>query len=73
MTDDDPVTHSFLQRAFPHATVIPHVDPNRFTIDLLGETRPRLPMGDGLHNLGLVLAVAAVVEVCERAVLEALR
>lgn len=69
MTRDD----SFLQRAFPHHTVIPHVDPNRCTIDLLGETRSRAPIGDDLANLGLVLAVAAVGEAMERAALEALR
>lgn len=44
---------------FPRAVVIPHAtDPARFTIDLLGDSRPPLPVGDGLHNLGLVLAIA---------------
>lgn len=65
-------TDSFMQRVFPHAKVIEHVDPNRYTIDLLGDMREPLPVEEWDRNLGLVLQVASVGEVMGQQVLGAL-
>ena len=39
---------------------------------LLGETRPKLPIDDGLENLGLVLAASGAAEAFELAVFRSL-
>lgn len=54
-----------MARAFPHAKVITHVDPNRGTLDLLGDTREPLPVGTWDRNLGIVLQIAACGEAME--------
>ena len=62
----------FMERAFPHAVVIPHVDPSRFTIDLRGETRPRMPIESWARNLGVVLGLAALAGALEASAFDAL-